>query len=684
MYKLLLCWRYLRTRYIALASIVSVTLGVATMIVVNSVMSGFTAEMQNRIHGILSDVVVESRSASGMRDAQWHMNEIRKVVGDDLVGMTPTVVVPAMLSFQHGGQYINRPVQMIGIDPTTHSLVSDFGRFLQHPDNRQQMSFELHEDGYDAEDHQAESRDTPDRQQMTQAGWKHRREMARLAAFQEQLYQARRRNDELQRQPTAQPLQPAEPELFAVPQGTPAMEQQPREQQPRQQQLQPSPQRQQPRRATREPEQNPAPADEAQPTRSTSHSAQGLRQPPTLERSPRYRPVFSNARRFDDQVGKVAAETDTGLPLTEIRITAAEPGLIHPQAYEEPIPSAPGSAAPMPVGSPPPGPSLTAVPPPAAAPPAMVPNDPFAQHPETAPQFNAAREQQPGVVLGIALASFRILKDQSNPSEGYEDRFLVLPGDDVKLTFPTAGTPPKAVSDAFTVVDFYESKMSEYDSSFVFVPLETLQQSRGMIDPATGVGLVNSIQIKLKPGVDGGAVRDKLRAAFAPELYSVETWRDKQGALLAAVHLETTILNILLFLIIAVAGFGILAIFLMIVVEKTRDIGVLKSLGASGQGVMGIFLTYGLSLGAVGSGVGTVLGLMFVWKINEIADLLGKITGRPVFDPSIYYFYKIPTIVNPLTIAWIVAGAMGIAVLASVLPAMRAAMLHPVEALRYE
>ena len=87
--------------------------------------------------------------------------------------------------------------------------------------------------------------------------------------------------------------------------------------------------------------------------------------------------------------------------------------------------------------------------------------------------------------------------------------------------------------------------------------------------------------------------------------------------------METAILNVLLFLIIAVAGFGILAIFLMIVVEKTRDIGILKSLGASGRGIMGIFLGYGLSLGLVGSGVGMVLGLLFVRHINEIADRAG-------------------------------------------------------------
>ncbi len=179
-------------------------------------------------------------------------------------------------------------------------------------------------------------------------------------------------------------------------------------------------------------------------------------------------------------------------------------------------------------------------------------------------------------------------------------------------------------------------------------------------------------------------MRDKLQAAFSPALYNIYTWRDKQGALLAAVQMESAILNVLLFLIIAVAGFGILAIFYMIVVEKTRDIGILKSLGASGRGVMGIFLAYGLSLGMVGSGVGLAAGLLFVRYINEIAAALGWITGHPVFDPKIYYFYKIPAIVMPQTVAWIVAGALLIAVAASILPARRAARLHPVEALRYE
>src|SRR5207249_2288054 len=165
----------------------------------------------------------------------------------------------------------------------------------------------------------------------------------------------------------------------------------------------------------------------------------------------------------------------------------------------------------------------------------------------------------------------------------------------------------------------------EYDSSYVYVPLEWLQQLRTMPNRAS------SLQIKLKDYADARQVVETLRKMFPLELnYRVQTWEDKQGPLLAAISIEKGILNILLFLIIAVAGFGILAIFSMIVVEKTRDIGILKALGASNAGVLKIFLGYGLLLGVVGAVLGSALGLTITFHINDIEQWLARLTGQEI------------------------------------------------------
>ncbi len=526
MYKLFLCWRYLRTRWIALASVMSVMLGVATMIVVNSVMAGFTREMEGRIHGILSDVVIDSQNLEGFHDADGHMARIREIAGPYIAGLTPTVAVPGQLRFEVDGHWQTRHVSFIGVDQETYGTVSDFNRYLRHPQNRRQLDFKLRDGGYDAPEGEAVDAE------LRRAGWPRRWS-----------------NVEKQKQPQAKFEEPATAAL---------------------------------------------PAEQAPPETIVRNGWQ-----------------YHRAR--------------------------------HAEA-------------------------------PAAAVPAPMPNDPF-RHLDAQVTFDAAKQIHTGIILGIGI---------TRVSSADGKKFLVLPGDDVKVLVPSAGSPPKPSSDTFTIVDLYESQMTEYDANFIFMPLRKLQDMRGMFDPSTGEGRVTSIQIKLHNEADGQRVRDLLRASFPDNYYGVHTWRDKQGPLLAAVGMQTAILNVLLFLIITVAGFGILAIFCMIVAEKTRDIGILKSLGASNDGIMGIFLGYGLSLGIVGSGAGLVIGLIFVANINRIADLLARLTGREVFDPSIYYFQQIPTIVQPLTVIIILSGATTIAVIASIFPAWRASRLHPVEALRHE
>jgi lipoprotein-releasing system permease protein len=467
-YKLLLCWRYLLTRYLALACIISVMLGVATLIVVNSVMGGFSTKLKERLHGLLSDVLIEARSLDGFPDPQGKMERIRQSpIGQYIEAMTPTMEVFAMLQFRFHGEPITRAVRLIGIDPTTRAEVGGFSEYLKQQTGSPNPTFEL-------------------------------RDEARARYW--------------QRHP---PLQAP----FQI-------------------------------------------------------------------------------------------------------------GLVNP--WEHPI-------------DPPPS------------------------------QLWVPR----GIIPGNAIVSYR--KPREHAGETVEDVYLVEPGDDIWIT-TVGGTGERLapVQARFALCDYFRSEMSEYDSNYVFVPLDYLQQVRGMENRVT------SIQIKLTDYRHAPTVVDALTEMFPADRYMVETWEHKQGPLLAAIRIEKGILNVLLFLIIAVAGFGILAIFTMIVVEKTRDIGILKALGASNGGVMSIFLGYGLLLGVIGAILGTALGLTLTIYINPIEHWVATHTGQELFDKSVYYFSEIPTDIQAMSVFLVNVGAIAIAVIFSILPALRAAFLQPVRALRYE
>ncbi len=287
-----------------------------------------------------------------------------------------------------------------------------------------------------------------------------------------------------------------------------------------------------------------------------------------------------------------------------------------------------------------------------------------------------SRELPPStIIVGYAVAHFRA---KMKPEEAAQEVRTLDPGDDVWVT-TISGQGMKPVEWRCAVCDYFRSEMSEYDANYVFVPIDELQRLRGMDNRAT------SLQIRIKDYRDLHAVKERLQSLLPAHWgLSVHTWEDKQGPLLAAISIEKGILNVLLFMIIAVAGFGILAIFSMIVVEKTRDIGILKALGASNTGVLNIFLTYGLLLGVVGAMLGSFFGVYITLNINEIEQFLTRWTGHELFDRSVYYFNEIPTDLNVGSLLLINVGAIAIAVLFSVLPALRAALLHPVRALRYE
>jgi lipoprotein-releasing system permease protein len=314
--------------------------------------------------------------------------------------------------------------------------------------------------------------------------------------------------------------------------------------------------------------------------------------------------------------------------------------------------------------------------------PKIIPRDEEPPAPNVSPiDVEVPTRKLPGMVLGYAIANYR---DRDLKTGEMYDKEILKRGDDIFVaTVGASGSKP--VSQNFIVTDYFKSEMTDYDANVVYVSLDQLQQLRGMDDKANYIHIRLKDEVREQMGVVHEEILPELQDLMPKPTSYVSSWWQQQGPIFAAIDIERGLLNFLLFLIVGVAGVGVLAIFSMIVSEKFRDIGIMKSLGASNIGVMSIFIGYGLLLGLIGCVAGTVLGLILTDNINEIEQFISKnIAGHEVFDRKVYYFDKLPTNVEWGTVLLVNAGAMGIALLSSVLPAWRAARLQPVQALRFE
>ena len=254
----------------------------------------------------------------------------------------------------------------------------------------------------------------------------------------------------------------------------------------------------------------------------------------------------------------------------------------------------------------------------------------------------------------------------------------------------------------YWIIDDSRTKVSIQDSNTVYLAFDTLQRELGMDGTDDHPARTSDIQVSLKPGVDLEAGRKKIeqvvlevknrnipagvQVAYDPFPVEVQTWKEVHEDFIHAVEKEKGLVTILFGLISIVAVFLIFCIFYMIVVEKTRDIGIIKSVGATSGVIASIFLGYGMAIGIVGGFLGLGAGWLIVHYINQLHEWLGRISGGRIvmWDPKVYLFDLIPNTIDAKEATIIVIVAIISSVLGALVPALRAARLHPIEALRWE
>ena len=228
-----------------------------------------------------------------------------------------------------------------------------------------------------------------------------------------------------------------------------------------------------------------------------------------------------------------------------------------------------------------------------------------------------------------------------------------------------------------TVTGIFESGRYLYDSEFLLVPLHIGQEIYGLGDG------IHGLTIKTVHPYQAAAVREAINASLDHPL-RISTWMDMNRELFEAIHMERNVMFFILLFIVIVAAFGIMNTLITVTVQKTREIGILKALGARTGQIIGVFVGQGIVVGIFGTLIGLTLGIWLVQYRNQVSHLLSTVTGIEIFPKSIYQFSEIPAEIVPSDIAIICASAFAICTVASVIPAWFAARMDPVSALRYE
>ncbi len=287
-------------------------------------------------------------------------------------------------------------------------------------------------------------------------------------------------------------------------------------------------------------------------------------------------------------------------------------------------------------------------------------------------------------LVADSLSPGAIRRFQSNGSsvivgERLANTMGLLPGMSITLLAPRGNVTPFGVTPrakAYTVAGTFKVGMSEYDASVVFMPLAEAQAY-------FNVNGVNGIEVMVDNPDRVDEMRGTIIAAVPPNSRLVD-WRQVNATFFDALQVERTVMFLILSLIIVVAGFNIISGMIMMVKDKTRDIAILRTMGATSGTILRVFLISGSAIGIVGTFLGFVLGVLFCWNINSIKDALEGLTGVEVFNPTIYFLSHMPAKMEVDEVVYVVLMSLTLSILATIYPAWRAARLDPVEALRYE
>lgn len=288
----------------------------------------------------------------------------------------------------------------------------------------------------------------------------------------------------------------------------------------------------------------------------------------------------------------------------------------------------------------------------------------------------------PSLANGIKQGSLTHMDDEAGVVIGRRlaEQLYIGVGDTMTLTAPKGaqtafGTAPRIK--AYPVRAIYEIGMSEFDSAFVYMPLNEAQAYFNRD------GDVSAIELFLKDPEKVDETKKAIATTIERPLYLTD-WRQRNKTFFGVLEVERNVMFLILALIVLVAALNIISGLIMLVKDKSADIAILRTMGATRGAILRIFLITGAAIGIVGTFAGFLMGLIVAWNVESIRAFISALTRTNLFPAEFYFLSRLPSVVDTGEVVTVVSMALLLSLVATIYPAWRAARLDPVEALRYE